>query len=85
MMDLGPAIALSTLIITILVVIIKYIPKRPQRENGKCAYHDGIVKTMNEFAIDQKTPKRLVMAIAAKMNVTVKDIKNELQDVIGGE
>ncbi len=84
-MDLGSGVALATLTVTIGVVHIKYLPKSPtQCEKGKCADHDGIVKTINEFRDDQKTTKRLVMAIAAKMNISVNDIKTELQDVIGG-
>lgn len=85
-MDLGSGVALATLTITTGVVLIKYVPKAPRtpRENGKCAYHDGIVKTMNELCIDQKTTKRLVMAIASKMDISINDIKKELQDLIGG-
>ena len=89
-MDLGTGVSLATLTITTGVVLIKYVPK--SNGNGKCTLHQGIVdrlqagdRNFKELCDDQKTTKRLVMAIAAKMNISVKDIKSELQDVIGGD
>lgn len=87
-MDIGSGVALGTLGLSAAIVIVKYGPSK----NNKCTLHQGIVerlqsgdKSFKEVCDDLKTTKRLVMAIAAKMNVSVNDIKTELQDVIGGD
>jgi hypothetical protein len=94
MMDIGTAGFLSTCILTAGGVTLKWISTIPKSNNvnGKCPLHDDVIKRladgdkcMEELREDSKTTRRLSIAIAARLNIPIGDLKNELQDMVGGE
>ncbi len=96
-MDIPTAGFLSVCVGTIGGIALKFVSNRPKmggngNGNGKCLLHDGIEKRlaagddrMDSLLKRSNTTCKLVIAIAAHLNIPVGNLKEELQDVMEGD
>lgn len=99
-MDIPTAAFLSTCVATAGGVALRFVssvtakPKANGNGNGtgKCALHADIEKRlaagddrMDTLLQSSRTTRRLVIAIAAHLDVPIGNVKEELQDVMEGD
>jgi hypothetical protein len=100
MMDIPTAAFLSTCVVTgggLALKVVSSITARPKTNgngngNGKCPLHADIEKRlkdgddrMDALLQSSRTTRKLVIAIAAHLNIPIGNLKEELQDVMEGD
>jgi hypothetical protein len=96
-MDIPTSAFLSTCVVTgggLALKLVSSMTVRPKTNgngdgNGKCSLHKDIEKRLSDgdermdaLLQSSRTTRRLVIAIAAHLNIPVGNLKEELQDVM---